>query len=198
MAIPVFFLAPGPLTRQSNLAPDSAGQYSRSRSLRAVTRRGAAAVHPALRRRQAKSPLPAHLLHLRVERRAELCPAQPQRSAHRGAPRIVVHEVDLPLCLPSAVCNDSAGGRGRRLAARAPLDQRRRHGAAVLLRLRLGSNRRAGASAGALEDPAADTHGEPDEARCLCQCAPPDGSGCVSRRLPRTRPIIPGESTVAD
>ncbi len=106
----VFFLAPGPLTfslfargfNRANLAWLAAVLSApASPDCAAVARRRTPPLYPPLRRGQAQPPLPPRLLHLRLERRPQLRPAQPRRPAHRSRHRRLVYEADLHLRLRS-------------------------------------------------------------------------------------------------
>ena len=99
-----------------------------------------------------------------------------------------------PLCV-----DDPAAGRGRRAAAGSRVHQRRRHGAALLLWLGVGGGHRADTAAGGVEDAAGNAHRElrsswwSSSARCCWWRA-----RRIAETLPRTRPIVAGESMVAD
>ena len=150
----VFFLAPGPLTfslfahgfGRANLAWLGAGsaRHRHRRAARQPARRRARALHPALRRGQAESAVSPRLLHLRVERRAQLRAAESRRSGHRRRHRHVVHEADLYVRLCAAVRDDSAAGRGRRAAAGAasPPRAKARSAATSMARCGRSSSRR--------------------------------------------------------
>ena len=129
----VFFLAPGPLTfslfahgftwgNGAWLAAVLVGTAIAGWS-RPATGRGAAALHPPLRRGQAESALPQGLLHLCVECCDQLCAAQCVRPGDCRLYRRVADEGDLHLRLFAAVRADSAAGPNGQAASGWAFDQ---------------------------------------------------------------------------
>ena len=169
------------------------------RLARAIARRRAGAVHPAVQRRPAQSALSARLLHVRLERGRELCRAEQRRAHRRDRQRHVAdarhlrhvvsadrrHHVDPRA--PPVCCRVSAV----RPAARAPSG-----GTSTDRSGRCASRSRCCGSSGRC----CRRRGLSDVIKLAVFWGVLAYVGNLSRRglLPRTRPILPGETAVAD
>src|ERR1700749_2932247 len=113
-----------------------------------------------------------------MERRTVLRAAEPGRVGGFRGFRSVAHDADLPLRLLPSLRTDSGARLRRGTAACTPIDQGRRHGAAVFLWFGVGSDAGADGIADSMEDAAENAHNRRGETGHLCRGTDGRGAGC--------------------